>query len=81
MQVRPDQPEDALPLEEGGAIRGIGAPTYQKVTIEQQRKRGKYSEKCEIRQANRQGVKRCIPRVEDARSRSVLRPNQRPHDP
>jgi hypothetical protein len=29
IQIRPDQPEGALPLEEEGAKQGIGDPAYK----------------------------------------------------
>jgi hypothetical protein len=32
IQIRPDQPEGALPLEEEGARGGIGAPTHEQVS-------------------------------------------------
>jgi hypothetical protein len=32
IQKRPDQPEEALPLEEEGAKRGIGDPTHEQVS-------------------------------------------------
>jgi hypothetical protein len=32
MQKRPDQPEEALPLEEEGAKRGIGGPAHEQVS-------------------------------------------------
>jgi hypothetical protein len=40
IQKRPDQPEEALPLEEEGTKRGISGPTHEKVSkvIEAKRK-------------------------------------------
>jgi hypothetical protein len=32
MQKRPDQPEEALPLEEEGAKQGIGGPAHEQVS-------------------------------------------------
>jgi hypothetical protein len=33
IQKRPDQPEEALPLEEEGVKRGIGGPAHEQVSI------------------------------------------------